>query len=170
MHLDSLNWFRADLTRDQTEEELKNKPSGTYLVRRSSYASNKYVLSVVANLNQIIHIVIDESQNKYCLKPQNKQRRLEFKARSDTNRSVSPMNESKSLSDCALSGNLSNSSSSITSSQDDLRNLKRDQINKFDTLTDLIVFYSTNTLPVDKNLNIVLQTPAFCDLLLTTAF
>merc|ERR1719468_73762 len=77
VHSDSLNWFRTDLTREQAEKSLFSEPTGTYLVGKSSYV-DKYVLSVVCQSNQAIHIVIDETNGKYSLKSFNQQRRLDY--------------------------------------------------------------------------------------------
>lgn len=181
VHFDSLNWFRADFTREQSEQELKDKEIGTYLVRTSAFASSKYVLSVVSQRNQVIHVVIDESHNKYFLKSQN-QRRLAPHDSNGTDGSQSPPLANnipvtsstsgmdwKSLEDNSLL--LSNSSSSVGSANSENLNLKRERVNKFDTLTDLIVFYSKNMLQIgNKTWNIVLETPAFYENLQITTF
>lgn len=166
-----MNWFRADYKREEAENELKDKPIGTYLVRSSAYANSKYVLSVMSQFNQIIHVIIDESHDKYFLKSHNQPRRM---ATNDSN----IMNEAKrsrspSQAD-TMSDKFSNSSSSIASSSTDdtaMRNLKRDSIEKFDTLTDLVVYYSKNMLQIgNKTWNIVLSNPAFYGKQLTTTF
>lgn len=171
MHLDSLNWFRAGYNREQAETELKDKPIGTYLVRSSAYANSKYVLSVMSQFNQIIHVVIDESHDKYFLKSQNQPRRINennnnsnlVRADDDgSKRSRSPPKATDTMSD-----KFSNSSASLASSSDDAtaitRDLKLESIDKFDTLTDLVVFYSKNRLQIgNKTWNIVLSQPTFC--------
>ncbi len=165
LHYDSLNWYRADFTRELAEETLKNKPVGTYLVRKSNYASSKYVLSVVSQVDQIVHIVIDEMQNKYFLKSQNNHRRL----LNEEDGQPGGVVKSISSDNCSC---LSNSSSSMGSSSDDTINLKREMnVNKFDTLIDLVVFYSRNMLQIgNKTWNIILQTPAFCNKIQITTF
>ncbi len=158
LHYDSVNWYRADFTRELAEETLKNKPVGTYLVRTSNYASSKYVLSVVSQLNQTVHILIDEVQNKLFLKSQNNQRKL-----------LKGEEKSASSDNCSV---LTSSSTSMSSSSDYTLNLKREMnVNKFDTLIDLVVFYSRNMLNIgNKTWNIILQTPAFSDKIQITTF
>ena len=156
-HFDSVNWYRADYTREQAEDELKEKSVGTYLVRTSAYANSKYVLSVMSQFNQIIHVVIDESHEKYFLKSQNQHRRI-------VNKDSNLLNESKRSRSPSVSDKLSSSTSTMSSSESDMRTLKRESIDKFETLTDLVVFYSKNMLQIgNKTWNVVLTKPAFLD-------
>ena len=171
--MDSLNWFRTDLTREQAEIELENKPEGTYLVRSSVHAGSKYVLSVVAP-QQTVHIVIDENQGKYFIKSNYQQRRRLAKNDASVesgSRSRSPSHH-KLMSASSLTNTSNVSSSTISSSSnnslnDDItqfNNNNKDSFaaNKFATLTDLIVYYSKNILQINhKSWNVVLKLPAF---------
>ena len=170
--MDSLNWFRTDLTREQAEIELEKKPEGTYLVRSSVHAGSKYVLSVVAP-QQIVHIVIDESQGKYFIKSNYQQRRRLAKndaSVESSSRSRSPSHHKlMSASSLTNTSNVSSSTSSNNSLNDDmtqLNNNNKDSLatSKFATLTDLIVYYSKNVLQINnKSWNVVLNLPAFLD-------
>lgn len=119
------------------------------------------MLSVVSESNQPIHIVIDESNGKYFLS-YNQQRRQR-----PINTSQSPPPHSDQISKSTSGYSLNESSSSLTNSSksslssDELRNYAKRE-NKFDTLTDLVVFYSENRIQIANKMgNDILRTPAF---------
>lgn len=153
-YMDSLNWFRADFTRDKAEEVLKDRPNGTFLVRSSQFPGSKYVLSLM--FNQIIHILIDEFQNKYFLKSNNQRRMKYTLSNSSISSGSSTRSRSPSSSDQILTSKSSTNSLSLANDE----NLN--SIMKFDTLTDLIIYYSKNELRIGtQSWNTVLSWPAF---------
>jgi hypothetical protein len=158
--MDSINWFRADFTREKAEEILKDKSNGTFLVRSSMYPGSKYVLSVV-NENQPIHILIDELHNKYFLKSNN-QRRIHNTLSQPMNLLQGMVSRSRSPSTSSVSGKRVGSMIKSASNSSSLSNDENEKDSKFETLTDLIIFYSKNELKVkNQSWNMILSYPAF---------
>ncbi|CAF0924191.1 unnamed protein product [Brachionus calyciflorus] len=132
-HSNSLNWFIPDCSREKAIEILSSKSNGTYLVRTNTKPNSKYILSLVSQ-GEIKHILIDENQSGCFLKSSYIKRRL-------------LLNPSRENSD---QDPLTSSTSSLNTSLDDSKNddIKHydDTLPKFNTLTELIVFYSQNTI------------------------
>ena len=170
----SLNWFKPDLNRAQAEEILKSRPDGTYLVRNGSNGNSKYVISVVAR-EQIVHMMIDEMNRKYYLKLNTETKRSKIKgnsllspsfirSRSSSHSSNSSLTEAiaKPLlsSISSIDSNVSRSSS-IPGQVDSTSNLTTEKV-MFNTLTEVIVYYSNYTLrPSNSSTEIRLIYPAF---------
>ena len=163
-YMDSLNWFRADFSREKAVETLQGQQNATFLVRSSMYPGSKYVLSLVID-NQVVHILIDEFNNKYFLKS-NEQRRLKNTISqqqiSHANaRSRSPSCTSERPSSTPMKSSSSSNSFSDENQTKDL--LTTTTTPRFSTLSDLIIFYSKNELSVaNQSWNTALRYPAFC--------
>jgi len=156
-YMDSLNWFRADFSREKAVETLQGQRDATFLVRSSMYPGSKYVLSLVID-DQVVHILIDEFNDKYFLKP-NDQRRLK---NTISQQQIAQTNTRSRSPSCTSERNIMKSSSSSNSFSDE-NHSKDFQTPRFDTLSDLIIFYSKNELSVaNQSWNTVLKYPAFC--------
>lgn len=166
-HQNSLNWYVPDFTREQAIETLKSKPNGTYLVRPNSKPNSKYILSLVAS-EEIKHILIDENQSGCFIKSNFNQRRLPANLNMEHDIDLSSRSPSvssfcsteKALSQSMSSSSLKSlgSSGSIAHTNDESNNStcsKSQEIIKFKSLTDLIIYYSKNQI---KTNNIVLDT------------
>jgi hypothetical protein len=145
VHSNSLNWFKADLNRDEASDLLKLRENGTYLVRSNLKSNSKYILSVVCK-QEIKHILIDED-NEGCF----------IKSSKPNNLDSASLSSSRS----SLNSVISSSSSNITKLTDidiSVNNISP----KFKNLTELICYYSGNKL-VDNNVNLdlILANPVF---------
>ena len=143
-HANSVNWFKAEFTREQAIEALNGRPSGTYLVRPNAKPISKYILSL-AWQDQVKHILIEEDLAGCNVKFVNS-----GVARARENSSM--LQETLSASSASL-----NSVSSIGSTI-----LMNENTPKFKTLSELVFFYAQNRIK-DENgeLDAVLVQPAF---------
>ena len=158
LYLNSLNWYKADCTREEANEILNSKQNGTFLVRPSTHPSSKYVISLIYQ-DQIKHILVDENQNGCFLKSALLHRRLpphptqnQSQDQLSSQNSLTKSSSSSSLNSTDKQMNSSTSVSSLSSVTNESTNID-DQSNKMDstikyfkTLTELVVFYSSNQI------------------------
>ena len=163
MHSNSLNWYKAECSREKAIELLSSKENGTYLVRSSSKTGFKYVLSLVTQ-NLIKHLPIEENQSGCFLKSMQKRLPINqpnLSSSSNNSRSNSPisLNSNSSLIQNSASSTSINKLDIIGTTKSDDSIIKsassQESILKFRTLTELIVFYSENDIKAE---NIYLET------------
>ena len=167
VHLNSLNWYMAECSREQANNLLDSKPDGTYLVRPSSNLSSKYVLSLTY-MGDIKHLLIEEDKDGCYLKSTaaQKQRLMTMPAINEPHLiSMSPsLSSIRSTNELLHQHQQHQDTTSNSSSASMYSNLDDSLIEylHFKTLTELVAHYTHNSL---KSCNPTIDTcliyPAF---------
>jgi hypothetical protein len=161
-HENSLNWFRADFSRDDAIAALSGRADGTYLLRPNSKPISNYVLSIVYQ-GQVKHILIEEDNTGCYIKTlggAGQQKQVDESQSKSQFLSVDSKDRTLSRSSSSLS---SLSSTGSTLQIGELDSAANNPL-KFKTLTELVAHYSTNRIK-DSNidLDIILVCPAFSE-------